>query len=190
MKSNPPLGGRGQTEKAPGEIQVLFLLPSKEKLSPKVKVIFYSLLFLTSTFIQAQKVDYLKVRDDLVTLTCGGSKDSADVFGSIRRLEAFDTMTIRKNIHVYYEDLAVNYWLASGGRDNVYLRKSIWAYHASLYHIPNNTKSLWNLAFAYGSMKDCEKAKYYFDQYDQYLPQRYRNEENDAQKELVLANCN
>ena len=169
---------------------MLFLLPSNEKISHQVKGILYVFIFLTSTSIAAQKVDYLKVRDDLVTLTCADSRDSAEVFATIRRLEEFDTLTIRKNIHVYYEDLAVNYWLVSGGKDNVYLRKSIRADQASLYHKPNNTKSLWNLAFAYGSMKDCEKANYYFDMYDKYLPQRYRNEESDAQKELVLASCN
>ena len=155
-----------------------------------MKVVFYALLILTSTFVTAQKVDYLKVRDDLVALNCDGPLDSSDVYSTIRRLEEFDTLTIRKNIHVYYEDLAVKYWLASGGKDNEYLRKSIRAGRASLYHKPKNTKSLWNLAFAYGSVKDCETAKYYFDQYDKYLPQRYRNEENDAQKELVLASCN
>ena len=137
----------------------------------------------------SQKVDYLKVRDELVVLTCGGPKDSADVFESIRRLEAFDTSIIKRNINRYYEDLGTYYWLVSGLHDNVYTKKAISAFKSALYHEPHSRKALWDLAFAYGIIHECETAKIYFAEYHKYTPLKYESNESKHQENQLLVKC-
>ena len=155
-----------------------------------MKIVINIFLFIFSCCVNGQKVDYLDIRDEVVILSCNGPIDSADVFNTIQKLEAVDTTTLRKNIHVYYEDMGVKYWLASSGKNRSYLEKSIRANRAALYHRPKDTKALWNLAFAYAVMQDCEKARYYFKLHKDYLPQRFWNEENAKQEANVLALCN
>jgi hypothetical protein len=154
-----------------------------------MKVIFYTLLFLTSTFIQAQKVDYLKVRDDLVVLTCGEPIDSSDVLTSIRNLEALDTNKIKKHIHEYYIDLGTYYWLAGGLTNKDYADKSIAALITALYHQPNSPRAFWDLAFVYGFLYDCEKAKAYFALYHKNTRIEYQNEYATEQENNLLAKC-
>lgn len=154
-----------------------------------MKFVFLFSLFAYSLIGMAQKVNYLDVRDELVNLSCDIVLDSAEVFGSIRRLEAFDTTTVSKNLYLYYQDVGKYYWLASSPANPYYLDYAIRAYQASLHYQPRNTKSLWNIAMAYGVKGECEKAKYYFSLYKQYLPKRYWNEESETQQGYALANC-
>ena len=155
-----------------------------------MKVIFYTLLLLTSSSITAQKkVDYLKVRDDLVVLSCGEKIDSADVIKSIQNLEAFDTTRIKKNIDQYYLDLGTYYWLVGGPNNKIYADKSISALNKVLYHQPNSRRAFWDLAFVYGFLYDCEKAKIYFAQYHQNTPSEYESEYSTEQENSLLAKC-
>ena|GEM_PF-1413805 len=155
-----------------------------------MKIVIKIFLLFFSYCVHGQKVDYLDIRDELIVLSCSGPIDSADVFNSIRNLETLDTTAIRKNIHVYYEDLGVKYWLASLGQNRIFLEKSISANQSALYHKPKDAKALWSLAFAYGLLKDCEMARHYFKLYRDYLPHRLWGEEDEKGVSQVLALCN
>lgn len=155
----------------------------------KVKIFFIAFMIILPFAAKAQKVDYLKIRDELVVLTCGGPKDSADVFGSIRRLETFDTTKIKKNIHLYYLDLGNYYWLAGASENQTYADKAITALNKALFHEPNNSRALWDLAFIYGFHHECDKAKYYFNEYHKNVPKAYETEDSAQQEIQLLAKC-
>ena len=144
---------------------------------------------MMATASKSQKVNYLKVRDELVVLSCGDTKDSAGVFETIRRLEAFDTTTIKKNINRYFEDLGTYYWLAGGLADKVYANKTISAFKSALYHEPHSRKALWDLAFVYGFIHECDTAKIYFAEYHKYTPPDYESDYSMQQENQLLVEC-
>ena len=145
--------------------------------------------FLLGLFcVQGQQRDYMKLRDKLVTFTCGPAIDSSDVYSTIRRLEALDTTSIKKNMHEYYEDLANAYWLASNG-NTAFLQKAIRANHAALHHKENNTNSYWALGMAYYMAGDCSRMKHYLELYKKYLPKKFQSEEDDRQVNALISDC-
>ena len=154
-----------------------------------MRIIFCLVLLYISFGLQAQKKNYLKFRDELLSPSCGKVHDSAEVFTIIQRLENFDTTSINKNLHIYYEDLGHYYWLASSRGGEIYFYKAIPVLNLALNHKPNSQKALWNLAFIYGFLHECEKAKAYFATYHQYYPKAYESQDIIQQEKELLAEC-
>src|SRR5687768_7032545 len=105
------------------------------------------LLVLTIHFCFSQKMNYLDIRDSIKS--CGQATDSLSINETLKRLESLDATLLSKNIHVYYEDIAMCYWVKARGKNEAYLRKGIAANLSALYHWPQSTKAMWNLAFSY-----------------------------------------
>lgn len=149
-------------------------------------------LFVVFLFLQlpssGQQKNYLKVRDSLYSVTCG-QVNSSDVFQSMRRLEAYDTLLIKRYMDQYYIDLGTIYWLASNGQDNNYLQKSIRSNHKALYHNPQNPTAYWNLAFAYSIIQDCGKVKSCLSSYKSNLSKKWWTDTDEQQEKVVLQNC-
>src|SRR5687768_16983881 len=132
----------------------------------------------------SQGIDYLNLRDSLLVQACGPN-DSAVVYNAIRNLEALDTTQITINLHMYYEDLALRYWLLSA--DKQYGLMSLEANRKALYHKPESHKALYNLAFQYFHGNDCEKGRYYLMLYKKYVPKKYWDKK---QEKIWNAKCN
>jgi hypothetical protein len=154
-----------------------------------MKVVFCLILLCISIELQAQSKNYLKYRDELLNPACGKIHDSTEVFTIIQHLENFDTSSINKNLQVYYEDLGYYYWLASSLGGEIYFYKAIPVLSSALYHQPNSQKALWNLAFVYGFLHECEKAKAYFATYYRYYPKAYESQNVIQQERELLAEC-
>ncbi len=144
------------------------------------------LLHLFASIGHSQKVDYADIRDSVRTIACG-APDTADVNQSLRNLTSLDTTLIEKNIHMYYEDLGMCYWMFTNGENGqIYIRLAIEANHKALYHKPKSTKALWNLSVAYFIMGDCLNGKLYMEKYKQYAKKKYWDEE---QEKGLLERC-
>jgi len=154
-----------------------------------MKIILFLISLSISFGLQAQKRDYKKVRDEILSPACKTVLDSSEVFGTIQRLEEMDTNIVRKNLHVYYEDLGQYYWLASGKGNNNYLNRAVDALHSALYHQPHSRKALWDLAFVYGFLYECDTARAYFKEYHKYTPLEYASEYSTQQENELLAKC-
>ena len=150
---------------------------------------YVAVIFLFSQLpLYGQQRDYLKIRDSLYHVTCG-QVDSSDVFQSMRRLESLDTLRIKRNMDQYYIDLGTTYWLASNAQDNAYLQKSIRCDYKALYHNSRNTIAYWNLAIAYGILRECDKLKTCLYAYKYYLPKKLWTESDEQQEKTALQDC-
>ncbi|HQW01268.1 MAG TPA: hypothetical protein PLV75_08635 [Saprospiraceae bacterium] len=151
-----------------------------------MKVILFCILICLTFGIRAQQTDYAKLRPSVLVTACG-VQDSSIVNTSIRNLLALDTSGIIKNMHMYYEDLGQCYWMKSGGKDGQhYLQLSIEVTNKALYHQPESSKALWNLAFAHTMMGDCEKGRSYIEKYKLATRKKYWDED---QIRLLLERC-
>lgn len=134
----------------------------------------------------AQSKDYAKLRPTVMVMSCG-ALDSGIVNTSLRNLMGLDTNRIKKNIHMYYEDLGQCYWLKSGGEEgSFYLKLSIATTRKALYHNPKSSKALWNLAFAYTKNGDCDTGKNYIAKYKEVSKKKYWHED---QTNLLFEHC-
>ena len=75
------------------------------------------LLLLTNSCL-SQKINYLDIRDSIKT--CGQAIDSLSINETLKRLESLDAHLLSKNIHVYYEDIAICYWVKARGKNEEY----------------------------------------------------------------------
>lgn len=151
-----------------------------------MKILLIGLLTIIALRASAQQTDYAKLRPTVLVTTCEAN-DSSVVNTSIRNLLVLDTSTIKKNMHMYYEDLGQCYWKKSGGDDgNHYLQLSIEATQKALYHQPESSKALWNLAFAHTMMGDCDKGRSYIEQYKLATKKKYWDED---QIRLLFEKC-
>lgn len=151
-----------------------------------MKIILFSTLLIWTVGLSAQQTDYAKIRPTVLITACGAN-DSNMVNTSIHNLLALDTSGIKKNLHMYYEDLGQCYWKKSGGEDGQhYLQLSIEATSKALYHQPESSKALWNLALAHMINGNCDMAKNYIEQYMQATKKKYWQED---QIKLLFERC-
>lgn len=69
-----------------------------------MKILLLGVLTIIALRTTAQQTDYAKLRPTVLITACG-VQDSSIVNTSIRNLLALDTSGIKKNMHMYYEDL-------------------------------------------------------------------------------------
>lgn len=146
------------------------------------------LLFILNLRVNAQKIDYLEIRDSLKSFSCNPGIDSGHVHNTIRNLEGFDVKLLGKNVHHYYDDLAGAYWLLSN-KDKKYLEKTIEHSMSALYHKRDDTRALNTLVYAYFQMNDCIHGVYYLSQYKKLTPKRFWKGENESMEEKYIELC-
>ncbi|MDQ3017539.1 MAG: hypothetical protein M3R25_12570 [Bacteroidota bacterium] len=110
---------------------------------------------LCISVVHSQKTDYLKMRKQAYMTSCGNISQ-VDIERSLDNLASLDTFNM-KNLDAYYEDKATCYWLLSNQHPE-YLDVVIALNQKALYHSPDHTKALYNLAFAYKRKSDCPQA--------------------------------
>ena len=141
------------------------------------KFLLICVLITSTTSIFSQKLDYRDIRFSLFLLPCG-TPDSFSVMKSIQNLESFDTTQIGKHMNEYYTDLAICYFLLSNGKESqYYLNASNKANRSALYHKSDDSKALWNCAFGYYRLDDCDTGKNYMDLYKKHTKEKYWDKE-------------
>lgn len=151
-----------------------------------MKILLFNTLLIWTVGLSAQQTDYAKLRPTVMVMTCG-ALDSGIVNTSLRNLLALDTSGIKKNMYMYYEDLGQCYWLKSGGEEgSYYLKLSIATTRKALYHSPESSKALWNLAFAHTMNGDCDMGRSCIEQYKLATKKKYWDED---QIRLLFERC-
>jgi len=137
--------------------------------------------------VQAQKVDYMEMRDTLAFLNCRGtSKDTVDL--TIKNLEKLDVNSIDTNLAQCYYDLGMAYYYkASWTEEEKWQEKSDIASWKSLFLDSDNPSANWNLALRYSQTNECELAKKLLEQYLETCPREYWMLD---QIELIKDRCN
>jgi len=135
----------------------------------------YLLLLLISILgkqkIVAQNIDYKKIHDSLPNITfC----DSLTLQKIKIKLLNLDTNTIKKNIHIYYQDLGQSfYYLFKKTKDSSIIRLAIESFDKSLYHKPNNSRVLLDISMCYFLLSQCKLGNNYLDKYKKMTPIKY-----------------
>ncbi len=151
-----------------------------------MKILLFNTLLIWTVGLSAQSTDYAKLRSTVLVTVCG-PQDSSIVNRSIRNLLALDTSGIKKNMHMYYEDLGQCYWKKTGGEDGQhYLQMSIETTRKALFHDPQSSKALWNLAFAHTMNGDCDMGRSYIEKYKLATKKKYWEED---QIRLLFERC-
>ena len=121
----------------------------------------------------AQKIDYLDVRDSLYLVGCG--KNSADDLDqSEKNLLQFDTTTVHKNLDLYYKDLGMcyyRYW--SKTKDLKYADLSIKYHKKGIAKNPKFPSNYWQIAFINYFLGYCEIGDDYITQYKEVQEEKY-----------------
>jgi hypothetical protein len=111
------------------------------------------------------------------TLSCT-QVDSLQLAETRQRLEQYDTTKITENIHLYYKDLGWCYYrLYLTYKQDYYLTLSVQAYEKCVAHKPDYGPALWDLAFEYGLLKNCEKSRLFLEKYLTNTPLEYQQKE-------------
>jgi len=142
------------------------------------------LLFVGLDFeSSSQKLNYLSIRDSLTFATCGRI-DSITTMRMYDNLVQFDTNVVGTNIHYYYYDLGMAYYKRFGNtHDTNFLRKSARVFEKALYHEPEFSNALWNLALNYCFLENCPKSTYYLKKYKQVTPKSSRMKDQNRYME-------
>lgn len=138
------------------------------------KNILFLLFFLgTSSFLKGQETDYKKVHDTLPKISLNDNKLLKKI---VSHLLNFDTSSIHKNIHLYYQDIGESYYkLYLNTKDTEYLNSAIHHFEISLFHKNNNSKVLYNISLCHYLLKQCESGSYYLEKYQSITPAKSRN---------------
>ena len=151
-----------------------------------MKYFLTGLLLILVLIIRAQSTDYADYRTELKSFSCS-AHDSAVVYGSYNQLIKFDTSGITKNLHLYYEDLAMAYYLMQGDQCGNCMEKCIDQHHKALYHEPDNGEILYELGFTYILTGQCEKGRYYLGLAKAHTKKKHWDA---GQEKQILARCN
>lgn len=129
-----------------------------------------------SAFSQGR--DYKIDRKQITSLSCG-PVDSIQLADTRKSLENVDTTTISENIHLYYKDLGWCYYRFYLKYNQIYfLEMSVIAYEKCIAHQPDYGPALWDLAFEYAHLKNCEKSKKHLDKYLKIRAKEFQQKED------------
>jgi len=140
----------------------------------KQTLLLFLLFVSTGSFAQAVHRNYLKSRDELYNPACGwrDSLTAAEVTASMRKV---DTSRIRRNIDLYYTDLAmVEYQLYAHTMDTAILRSAANHSVIAVRHNPKSGSGLWSAASNFQRLGECDRTNYYLDLYEQRVKEKYR----------------
>ena len=149
--------------------------------------VFCSLLALSLCSAQAQKVDYLDIKDSLTYLSCfQASPDTIEL--SLENLLAVDISSIDTNLSHYYYDLGWAYFFkAAYTKDQSWKDLSDLAYYKCYTLDSNYVSSIWNLALRYSNTGECELSKVLIQEYLKRCPKEYIRQ---GEVDMIIERCN
>lgn len=143
---------------------------------------FYFLIFVVAHIsisgLKAQElIDYLSIRDSVVTFSCGETS-MEEVLGTLRRLSDIDTSLITNGLAAYFNDLGWAYQIrgVSARFTQDTLRQSITWFKRAAALDPAGTGGYYhNIIFTCFMLKDCEGARQAMKVYKKHVKKRKRD---------------
>ncbi len=120
---------------------------------------------------QAGTDDYKVYRESQLKLSCT-AQDSATIITKLMQLQLLDTTQFTKNMDAYYQDLGWAFYRAFPlYKDSILLQKSISSY---LKQKELSSNDLWNIAFIYNRLNECDKGAEYLERYLRVTPSKIK----------------
>jgi hypothetical protein len=120
---------------------------------------------------QAGTDDYKVYRDSQLKLSCT-LQDSATISTKLIQLQLLDTTQFTKNMDAYYQDLGWAFYRAFPlYKDSILLQKSISSY---LKQKELSSNDLWNIAFTYYLLNECDNGAEYLERYRRVTPSKIK----------------
>ena len=125
---------------------------------------------------QAGTDDYKVYRESQLKLSCT-PQDSATISTKLMQLQLLDTTQFTKNMDAYYQDLGWAFYRAFPlYKDSILLQKSILSY---LKQKELSSNDLWNIAFIYYLLNECEKGAEYLERYLHVTPSKIKRNKKE-----------
>lgn len=125
---------------------------------------------------QAGTDDYNVYRESQLILSCT-PQDSATIITKLMQLQLLDTTQFTKNMDAYYQDLGWVFYRAFPlYKDSILLQKSILSY---LKQKELSSNDLWNIAFIYFLLNECEKGAEYLERYLHVTPSKIKRNKKE-----------
>lgn len=151
----------------------------------RTKVLFTLLIFIYSPAYS--QVDYNNIRSEILTLECGGLKDSLLVQANIDTLQALSLLNF-KNKHRLYRDLGHNYYLRwTATRNDTFLADAIHFFHQSIETEPEYGPTYLELVICYYFQNNCQSALQYIEYYQLHTK---RKNQDTSQVNHIINLCN
>ena len=120
---------------------------------------------------QAGTDDYNVYRESQLKLSCT-PQDSATISTKLFQLQLLDTTQFTKNMDAYYQDLGWAFYRAFPlYKDSILLQKSISSY---LKQNELSSNDLWNIAFTYYLLNECDNGAEYLERYRRVTPSKIK----------------
>ena len=120
---------------------------------------------------QAGTDDYKVYRESQLKLSCT-PQDSATISTKLIQLQLLDTTQFMKNMDAYYQDLGWAFYRSFPlYKDSILLQKSISSY---LKQKELSSNDLWNIAFSYYQLNECDKGAEYLERYRELTPPKIK----------------
>lgn len=120
---------------------------------------------------QAGTDDYKAYRESQLKLSCT-PQDSATISTKLFQLQLLDTTQFTKNMDAYYQDLGWAFYRAFPlYKDSILLQKSISSY---LKQNELSSNDLWNIAFTYYLLNECDNGAEYLERYRRVTPSKIK----------------
>ena len=120
---------------------------------------------------QAGTDDYKVYRESQLKLSCT-PQDSATISTKLIQLQLLDTTQFTKNMDAYYQDLGWAFYRSFPlYKDSILLQKSISSY---LKQKELSSNDLWNIAFIYYQLNECDKGADYLERYLHVTPSKIK----------------
>ncbi len=111
-------------------------------------------LFMIAINNKAQEVDYLKIRNQYITASCG-NHDSSYIFTALTGLNKLDTNNL-KNLESFFLDKGFLYYLAYAKfKDSNNLNLAVADYKSALGQNSKSSGAWYNLMVIYSLKNDC-----------------------------------
>jgi len=125
---------------------------------------------------QAGTDDYKVYRESQLKLSCT-PQDSSTISTKLFQLQLLDTTQFTKNIDYYYQDLGWAFYRSFPlYKDSILLQKSISSY---LKQKELSSNDLWNIAFTYYLLNECDKGADYLERYLRVTPSKIKRNKKE-----------
>jgi tetratricopeptide (TPR) repeat protein len=151
-----------------------FITIKVDRLTMSKNVLITLMIFIIYSPASTQ-VDYNDIRSDILTVECGGYKDSNLVKANIDTLHAL-SRTNFKNKYRLYRELGHNYYLRWALTENeVFLESAIQFFLKSIESKPKYGPTYLELALCLYFQNNCQRALQYLDYYQLYTKRKYQD---------------
>ena len=153
---------------------------------PALLTVIITLALPPGVHAQEMDINYTKVRDTLITRTCG-SKSLDETLANQAALERIDPRKIHKGLDLFHYDAAMLAYTRFGlTGDTACLAEAIGAFHRAIDAKPSFYPAFQGLAICHYLRQDCPAAVKAVTDYKNFAPRKHRN---DPQLDDLVKSC-